>query len=62
MLQEKHRKNVTEIRVLNHSGGGENKGDPEAAISIILFCSNTISLVRDTAVGMPWWILQTGLL
>jgi len=62
MLQGKHRKNATAMRVLNYSGGGENKGDPEAAISITLFCSNTISLVQDAAVGMPWWILQTGLL
>lgn len=61
MLQEKHRKSVTEMRAPNYSGG-ENKGDAEAAISIILFCSNTISLVRDTAVGMPWWIWQTALL
>lgn len=62
MLQEKHRKSVTEMRALNYSGGREQGRRRGSKISIILFCSNTISLVWDTAVGMPWWVRQTALL
>lgn len=51
--KKKCRKNVTAMRVPIFSGG-ENKGDPEAAISIILFCSSTISLFKDTAAAMLW--------